>query len=173
MWREEVDVTHSRRTIPPTAGERGAMRTALDLAAEAARAGESPVGAVVQGPDGEIVGVGRNERESSQDPTAHAEVVAIREAAAHLGRRILADCTLTVTLEPCVMCAGTILAARIPRVVFGAWDPKAGAAGSVYDLLRDGRLPAASPEVIAGVEEDASAALLQRFFSTRRAPSGE
>ncbi|MFC6236089.1 nucleoside deaminase, partial [Leucobacter soli] len=102
------------------------------------------------------------------DPTAHAEVLALREAAAELGDRVLAGCTLVVTLEPCAMCAGAILAARVPTVVFGAWDEKAGAAGSVYDLLRDGRLPHAVPEVIGGVLAEASAELLEAFFRARR-----
>ena len=144
------------------------MQHALQLAREAAAAGEIPVGALVLGPDGEVLGTGRNTREVGQDPTAHAEVNAIREAAATRGDRILADCTLVVTLEPCVMCAGVILAARVPRVVFGAWDEKAGAAGSIYDLLRDGRLPSPVPEVVSGVEEAACAQLLSEFFAARR-----
>ena len=110
----------------------------------------------------------RNSRIAQEDPTAHAEVNAIREAARVLGDRVLDGCTLVVTLEPCVMCAGVILAARVPRVVFGAWDDKAGAVGSVYDLLRDGRLPHAVPEVVGGVRADECAALLERFFRARR-----
>lgn len=117
------------------------MRHALALAAQAAAAGEIPVGAVVTDAAGVVVGVGRNLREESADPTAHAEIVALREAAASLGSWNLEGCTLTVTLEPCLMCAGAILQARVGRVVFGAWDDKAGAAGSVYDVLRDRRLP--------------------------------
>lgn len=144
------------------------MGIALELAAEAAAVGEIPVGAVVLGPSGAVIGSGRNTREADPDPTGHAEVRAIREAAAARGDRILADCTLVVTLEPCVMCAGVILAARIPRVVFGAWDEKAGAVGSVYDLLRDGRLPHPVPEVVSGVREPECAKLLREFFEARR-----
>ncbi|MCU1534796.1 MAG: nucleoside deaminase, partial [Glaciihabitans sp.] len=109
----------------------------------------------------------RNERELKQDPTAHAEVVAIRAAAASLGDWHLTEATLVVTLEPCVMCAGAILSARIPRVVFGAWDEKAGAVGSVYDLLRDRRLNH-QVEVFAGVRAEESTLPLQRFFQSRR-----
>lgn len=146
------------------------MAHALDEARAAAEAGEIPVGAVVVGPDGAVLGAGRNARERVQDPTAHAEVEAIRAAAAALGDRILDGCTLVVTLEPCVMCAGAILAARVPRVVFGAWDEKAGAVGSVYDLLRDGRLPHPVPEVVAGVRAEECARLLEEFFAERRGP---
>ncbi|MBO1804988.1 nucleoside deaminase [Leucobacter ruminantium] len=144
------------------------MERALAEARIAAAEGEVPVGAVVLGPGGEVIGSGRNSRELDRDPTAHAEVLAIREAALVLGGRLLDGCTLVVTLEPCTMCAGTILAARIPRVVFGAWDEKAGAAGSVYDLLRDGRLPHPVPEVAAGVRAEECAALLRDFFERRR-----
>ncbi|WP_087011288.1 nucleoside deaminase [Leucobacter sp. 7(1)] len=144
------------------------MRRALAEAERAAAAGEIPVGAILLGPNGEILGAGHNAREAVADPTGHAEVLAIRQAAAARGDRILTDCTLVVTLEPCVMCAGVILAARIPRVVFGAWDEKAGAVGSVYDLLRDGRLPSPVPEVVAGVCETESVALLRDFFTARR-----
>ena len=144
------------------------MELALAAAREAAADGEIPVGAVVLGPDGAVLGTGRNTREADPDPTGHAEVVAIRAAARTLGDRVLAGCTLVVTLEPCAMCAGVILAARLPRVVFGAWDEKAGAAGSQYDLLRDGRLPHPVPEVVAGVCEAESVALLRAFFASRR-----
>ena len=161
-------MTRASRTIPPTTAEEHAMRQALEFAHDAADAGEIPVGAIVLGPAGEVLGTGRNAREGLQDPTAHAEVQAIREAATRRGSRILDDCTLVVTLEPCVMCAGTILAARLPRVVFGAWDAKAGAAGSVYDLLRDGRLPSPVPEVVSGVDESACAAVLREFFARHR-----
>ncbi|GAB2557001.1 tRNA adenosine(34) deaminase TadA [Leucobacter ruminantium] len=156
------------RTIPPSPAELAAMERALAEARIAAAEGEVPVGAVVLGPGGEVIGSGRNSRELDRDPTAHAEVLAIREAALVLGGRLLDGCTLVVTLEPCTMCAGTILAARIPRVVFGAWDEKAGAAGSVYDLLRDGRLPHPVPEVAAGVRAEECAALLRDFFERRR-----
>ena len=144
------------------------MDRALEEARAAAAAGEIPVGALVIGPDGAVLGTGRNTREADPDPTGHAEIVAIRAAARALGDRVLDGCTLVVTLEPCAMCAGVILAARLPRVVFGAWDEKAGAAGSQYDLLRDGRLPHPVPEVVAGVQEDAAAELLRDFFAARR-----
>lgn len=154
--------------IPPSEGDLWAMRAALLEAEAAANEGEIPVGALILGPDGNVIATGRNSRVLEKDPTAHAEVNAIREAARVLGDRVLDGCTLVVTLEPCVMCAGVILAARVPRVVFGAWDDKAGAVGSVYDLLRDGRLPHAVPEVVGGVRADECAALLERFFRARR-----
>ncbi|QIM19624.1 nucleoside deaminase [Leucobacter coleopterorum] len=144
------------------------MDLALAEARVAAEVGEVPVGAVLLGPTGEVLGTGRNAREAVPDPTAHAEVIAIREAALATGDRMLSGCTLVVTLEPCVMCAGVILAARVPRVVFGAWDAKAGAVGSIYDLLRDGRLPHPVPEVVAGVRAGECAALLEEFFAERR-----
>ncbi len=122
-----------------------------------------PVAALAVTADGRIIGRGRNERERDNDPTAHAEILAIRAAAETLGSWRLTEVTLIVTLEPCVMCAGAIVAARIPRVVFGAWDEKAGAAGSLFDLLRDRRLNH-RVEVIAGVEEEACAKLLTDFF---------
>ena len=143
------------------------MREALAEAREAPATGDLPIGAVVADPAGRIIGRGRNRREASGDPTAHAEIVAIRRAAEVRGEWRLSDATLVVTLEPCVMCAGAILAARIPRVVFGAWDDKAGAAGSVHDLLRDRRLPVRA-EVVAGVLEAESAALLRAFFDAQR-----
>lgn len=136
-------------------------------AAAAARQADVPVGAVLVGPDGTVLATGRNERELHADPTAHAEIVALRAAAAGRGDWHLDDCTLVVTLEPCPMCAGAILAARIPRVVFGAWDEKAGAAGSVLDVLRERRLPQRA-EVVAGVLESECAALLTDFFGERR-----
>ncbi|WP_150959053.1 tRNA adenosine(34) deaminase TadA [Microbacterium testaceum] len=143
------------------------MRRALELADDAAADGDVPVGAVVVDATGRIVGEGRNLREVTGDPTAHAEVVALREAARTLGSWHLADCTLVVTLEPCVMCAGAILQARVDRVVFGSWDAKAGAAGSLYDVLRDRRLPH-RVEVVGGVEEEQAAARLRGFFEQRR-----
>jgi len=155
-------------TIPATPEQLDAMRAALDEARAAAASGEIPVGAVILGRDGVVIGRGHNTRAAVPDPTAHAEVLALRAAAAVRGDRVLDDCTLVVTLEPCAMCAGAILAARVPRIVFGAWDEKAGAAGSVYDLLRDGRLPHAVPEVIGGVLAEQSAALLEDFFRARR-----
>ncbi|MFT4214684.1 MAG: nucleoside deaminase [Microbacterium sp.] len=143
------------------------MGRALVLAAEAAAAGEIPVGAVVTDAAGAALGEGRNLREATADPTAHAEIVALRRAAESRGSWNLEGCTLTVTLEPCLMCAGAILQARVGRVVFGAWDEKAGAAGSVYDVLRDRRLPVRA-EVIGGVCEVEAVALLAEFFRARR-----
>lgn len=153
---------------PPDAEELALMGRALAEARRAAAEGEIPVGALLVGPDGEVAAAGRNARESTLDPTAHAEILAMREAAAILGERLLEGCTLVVTLEPCAMCAGAILAARVSRVVFGAWDEKAGAAGSVYDLLRDGRLPHPVPEVVGGVRGEECAAVLGEFFAGRR-----
>lgn len=144
-----------------------AMRRALQLAAEAAAAAEIPVGAVVLDADGRIVGEGRNLREETHDPTGHAEIVALRQAAEALGSWNLEGHTLVVTLEPCVMCAGAVLQARIGRVVFGAWDDKAGAAGSMYDVLRDRRLPHRA-EVFGGVRVEESVDMLRAFFGERR-----
>jgi len=155
-------------TIPPAADEVGLMGAALEEARRAAAEGEIPVGAILVDASGRVLGAGRNSRMLDRDPTSHAEVNAIREAAAERGERVLDGCTLVVTLEPCVMCAGAILAARVPRVVFGAWDEKAGAAGSVYDLLRDGRLPHPVPEVVGGVRAEECATLLEEFFRARR-----
>ncbi|KQO62487.1 nucleoside deaminase [Curtobacterium sp. Leaf261] len=143
----------------------------MELALAEARAclgtGDVPVGAVVLDASGAVVAVGRNEREARQDPTAHAEVLALRAAAATTGDWHLDEHTLVVTLEPCPMCAGAVLAARVPRLVFGAWDPKAGASGSVYDIARDRRLPHRT-EVVAGVRERECAELLDTFFAERR-----
>ena len=142
-----------------------AMRAAL---AEAAKCGEDvPVGAVIVDSEGNVVAVGRNDKELHNDPTGHAEIVAIREAARARGSWRLDDLTLVVTLEPCVMCAGAIVAARIPRVAFGAWDSRVGASGSLYDLLRDGRL-GTPVEVISGVLETECAEVLTQFFESRR-----
>lgn len=154
--------------IPPSAEEYELMGLALREAQNAARAGEIPVGAIVTDPHGTVIGVGANTRVATADPTGHAEIVAILQAAQSTGDYLLEGCTLFVTLEPCVMCAGVILASRIPRVVFGAWDEKAGAVGSVYDLLRDGRLPSPVPEVIVGVRATECAAVLSEFFAQRR-----
>ena len=143
------------------------MRRALAEAQLAPSTGDVPVGAVVLDASSRVIATGRNEREARQDPTAHAEILALRAAAQATGDWHLSDATLVVTLEPCVMCAGAILSARVPRVVFGAWDEKAGAAGSVYDVLRDRRLNH-RVEVFAGVQADACAALLDDFFASRR-----
>ena len=152
-------------TPPPQYAEW--MGLALDEARAALSTGDVPVGAVVIGADGTVLGRGRNAREARQDPTAHAEVEALRQASLVTHDWQLTDATLVVTLEPCAMCAGTILSARVPTVVFGAWDEKAGAAGSVYDLLRDRRLPQ-SATVYAGVRAEESALLLRQFFDARR-----
>jgi len=144
-----------------------AMDRALALAADAGAAGDVPVGAVVTDASGRVIGEGRNLREVTHDPLAHAEVVAMREAAAALGSWNLQGCSLVVTLEPCLMCAGALLQARVSRLVFGAWDDKAGAAGSVYDVVRDRRLPYRA-EVVAGVRPAEASALLHDFFQSRR-----
>lgn len=161
--------TPESRQIETTTTQQHAtwMGLALEEARRALLTADVPIGAVVLGPDGGVLGLGRNEREAHGDPTAHAEVVAIREAAANLGSWRLADCTLVVTLEPCTMCAGAIVLARVPRVVFGAWDEKAGAAGSVFDVLRERRLNH-WVEVFPGVREDECAALLKDFFGAHR-----
>jgi len=150
-----------------TAADLPAMRRALVLAAEASTADEIPVGAVVVDSAGRIIAEGRNTREETHDPTGHAEVEALRRAAASVGSWNLEGHTLVVTLEPCLMCAGAILQARIGRIVFGAWDDKAGAAGSMYDVLRDRRLPYRA-EVVGGLEADAATALLRDFFARKR-----
>ncbi|PKQ26855.1 MAG: tRNA-specific adenosine deaminase [Actinobacteria bacterium HGW-Actinobacteria-4] len=143
------------------------MVEALSEARLALAAGDVPVGAVVIDAQGAIIGRGHNQREATHDPTAHAEVLALREAASAAHTWRLDGCTLVVTLEPCVMCAGALLAARIPRLVIGAWDPKAGATGSQWDVVRDARI-GAKVEVIAGVGEAESAAMLTEFFAAKR-----
>ena len=143
------------------------MKQALESAALASQHGDVPVAALVFDAAGNPIGAGRNERELRRDPTAHAEVLALRDAAQHTGDWHLENTVLVVTLEPCAMCAGAILAARVPVVVFGAWDEKAGAAGSMYDLLRDRRLPH-RVEVYAGVLADESEAMLKEFFAAKR-----
>ena len=145
-----------------------AMQQALSLAAFAAStSADVPVGAVIIDENGNVIAQAANMREAQHDPTAHAEVLAIRWAAERLGTWRLDQATLVVTLEPCVMCAGAIVLSRLSRVVFGAWDPKAGAAGSLYDLLRDRRLNH-RPEVISGVREIECGQILRDFFSDRR-----
>lgn len=146
--------------------DRAAMTLALAEAARAGAAGDVPVGAVVVR-DGAVVAAAANRTVRDQDPTAHAEVLAIRAAAAALGSWRLEGCTLFVTLEPCAMCAGAVVLGRVPRVVFGAWDDKAGMAGSIGDLLRHPRLNH-RPEVRGGVEADACGRLLRDFFAARR-----
>jgi tRNA(adenine34) deaminase len=143
------------------------MLRALTDAREAEKAGDVPVAAIVLDGSGAVIATAHNERELLNDPTAHAEIVALRRAAEAAGDWHLSGATLIVTLEPCVMCAGAIVAARVQRVVFGAWDEKAGAAGSLYDVLRDRRLNH-RVEVIAGVEAEACAAVLDEFFAGRR-----
>jgi len=142
------------------------MREALGLARQAGEVGEVPVGAVVV-KDGAVVGRGHNRPIASRDPTAHAEVVALRDAAERVGNYRLADCILYVTLEPCAMCAGAIMNARINRVVYGAADPKSGACGSVVDLFAENRLNFHTT-VAGGVLAGEAAKLLQDFFSARR-----
>jgi tRNA(adenine34) deaminase len=143
------------------------MREALAEARAALATGDVPIGAVVLDPDGEIVGRGRNVREAEADPTGHAEVVALREAAKARGEWRLDGHTLVVTLEPCTMCAGAIVLARVRTLVFGAFDDKAGAVGSLWDVVRDRRLNH-RPEVRAGVYAEESAALLEEFFRAHR-----
>ena len=167
----------------------GAMRRALVLADMAARAGDVPVGAVVLDAQGRLIGEGYNTREAEGDPLAHAEIIAMRQAAGQVGARVggacgvggvaslalqrserswnLADCTLVVTLEPCPMCAGACVATHIGRIVFGAWDPKLGACGSVWDIPRDPHI-GHSPEVFGGIRQAECAAALADFFATRR-----
>jgi tRNA(adenine34) deaminase len=144
-----------------------AMSVAIEIAGQAMASGDVPVGAVIINGAGEIIATGFNERELHQDPTAHAEIVALRKAASLAASWRLEDCTLVVTLEPCAMCAGAIAQARIKRLVFGAWDDRAGAVGSVWDVLRDPRalLPV---EVVAGVRESECAELLSAFFKGLR-----
>jgi tRNA(adenine34) deaminase len=143
------------------------MQAALSLAKVAADKGDVPVGAIVVNEAGEILGTGQNFREQSNDPTAHAEIIAIRQAAEKIGSWRLDDLTLVVTLEPCAMCAGAILQSRIKRLVFGAWDEKAGAVGSVLDVIRDPRA-LNKVEVITGVMEQECSEVLSNFFNTKR-----
>ena len=151
----------------PSRADLAAMEHALRLAEEAGASGEIPVGAIVLGVDGAVLGEGRNRREETHDPSAHAEVVAMRQAASAIGSWNLEGCTLVVTLEPCVMCAGAVVQAHVSRLVFGAWDEKAGAAGSLHDVVRDRRLPHRA-EVVGGVREGEAAGLLRAFFERRR-----
>jgi tRNA(adenine34) deaminase len=145
------------------------MRLALDEARAALATHDVPIGAVVLDPDGVVLGRGRNVREARHDPTGHAEVVALRAAALERGEWRLEGCTLVVTLEPCTMCAGAAVLARVARVVYAAHDDKAGAVGSLWDVVRDRRLNH-RPEVVTGVLADESTALLADFFADRRRP---
>ncbi len=142
------------------------MKEAITVASAALASGDIPVGAIVVNKDGVVVGKGSNEREANNDPTAHSEIVAIRNAASRLQNSRLDGCTLIVTLEPCAMCAGAIAQSRISHVIFGAWDEKAGAVGSVWDVLRDPR-SIFKVEVTAGVLEKECAVLLKDFFSDK------
>ena len=143
------------------------MRAALDQARLAGASGDVPVGAVVLDAEGAVVGDGRNAREALADPTAHAEILALQAAARVVGSWRLEGCTIVVTLEPCAMCAGAAVLARVARVVYGATDPKAGAVGSLWDLVRDRRLNH-RPEVVSGVLADECGAVLREFFGTHR-----
>lgn len=143
------------------------MREAISIAKSALSTGDVPVGAIVINRDGVVIGKGFNEREATNDPTAHAEIVAIRSATSRLQNSRLDGCTLIVTLEPCAMCAGAIAQARISHLIFGAWDEKAGAVGSVWDVIRDPRA-LYKMDVTAGVLKDQCANLLQTFFEEQR-----
>ena len=143
------------------------MQAALSLAKVAADKGDVPVGAIVVNETGEILGTGQNLREQSNDPTAHAEVIAIRQAGEKVGSWRLDDLTIVVTLEPCAMCAGAIAQSRIKRLVFGAWDEKAGAVGSVMDVIRDPRT-LTKVEVVTGIMEKECSEVLRVFFNTKR-----
>jgi tRNA(adenine34) deaminase len=149
-----------------SAGREVLMRRALEVAA-GSDPRDVPVGAVVYDAEGRELGYGANRREETGDPTAHAEIVALRAAAVRVGSWRLAGCTLVVTLEPCTMCAGALVLARIERLVFGAWEPKTGAVGSLWDVVRDRRLNH-RPEVYPGVLEAECAELLRDFFQSRR-----
>jgi tRNA(adenine34) deaminase len=156
-------------TLPAAVRDQWEPAMRLALAEAQAAQDDVPVGAVVLDPHGVVVGRGHNLREERDDPTAHAEVVALREAALSTGEWRLEGCTLVVTLEPCTMCAGAAGLARVERVVFGAFDPKAGAVGSLWDVLRDRRLNH-RPEVVSGVLAEECGELLRRFFESHRAP---
>ena len=164
---DEPDVVVGAPSPYVTVADEAAMGLALAEARAALASDDVPVGAVVLGPDGAVLGRGRNVREAVADPTGHAEVVAMREAAAALGTWRLDGCALVVTLEPCLMCAGAMLQARVARLVLGAWDEKAGACGSQWDVVRDRRSPH-RVEVVAGVRAAESAELLRRFFHPQR-----
>ncbi len=145
----------------------GWMGRALELARAAGEAGEVPVGAVVVDAGGAVIGAGANARERTEDPTAHAEIVALRAATRHTGSWRLVGCTLVVTLEPCAMCAGALVQARVATLVLGAWDPKAGGCGSVWDLVRDARANH-RVDVVGGVLQNECGQVLREFFRDRR-----
>lgn len=153
--------------MDPTAADEAAVRRALVEAGRAMPTGDVPIGAVVLDPAGRVIGTGHNRREADRDPTAHAEVLALRAAARELGAWRLEGCTLVVTLEPCTMCAGAAVLARVARVVFGAHDPKAGAVGSLWDVVRDPRLNH-RPEVVGGVLADECGTVIREFFAAHR-----
>jgi tRNA(adenine34) deaminase len=153
--------------VPAATAYAPSMRAALDLARLALGSDDVPVGAVVLDATDAVIGRGFNQREATGDPTAHAELLALRSAADALGTWRLDECTLVVTLEPCTMCAGAVVLARVSRLVFGAYDPKAGAVGSLWDVVRDRRLNH-RPEVVTGVLAAESTALLRTFFETHR-----
>lgn len=146
---------------------RDAMQQALILATKAAQSGDVPVGAVVLDPDGNVVGRGWNQRESDNDPTAHAEILALRQAGQTTGSWNLSGCTLVVTLEPCTMCAGAAVNSRVDRIVFGAWEPKTGACGSIRDVVRDSRLNH-QVEVIPEILREDVESQLRVFFESLR-----
>jgi tRNA(adenine34) deaminase len=150
-----------------TPADEAAVRRALDVACAVGEGPDVPIGAVVLDASGVVIGVGANTREIDADPTGHAEILALRSAGAALGQWRLSGCTLAVTLEPCAMCAGAAVLARVDRIVFGAWDPKSGAAGSLWDLPRDPRLNH-RPEVVGGVLADECGTLLRQWFATHR-----
>jgi tRNA(adenine34) deaminase len=154
-------------TPPASASDEALVRRALQLAAAAPRTGDVPIGAVVVDADGRELAAACNAREALGDPTAHAEVLALRAAAAVQGEWRLEGATLAVTIEPCTMCAGALVLSRVARVVFGAWEPKTGAAGSLWDVLRDRRLTH-RPEVVGGVLGEECARLMEQFFAGHR-----
>jgi tRNA(adenine34) deaminase len=153
--------------IHTTSPDAAAMHLALAEAAKAGAAGDIPIGAIVLGPQGEVLAAAGNERERAVDPTAHAEIIVLRSAAAAIGDWRLEGCTLIVTLEPCPMCAGAVVMSRIARLVFGAWNDEYGAAGSAWDLVRDRRLNH-RPEVVGGVLEQECGRLVQDYLGLRR-----
>jgi tRNA(adenine34) deaminase len=166
-YAEDARIGPAPIVAMPTTSDELLMRRALELAAAAPRTGDVPIGAVVVDADGRELAAACNSREALGDPTAHAEILALRAAAAVRGEWRLPGCTLVVTVEPCTMCAGAIGLARVERVVFGAWEPKTGAVGSLWDVLRD-RRQLHRPEVVSGVLAEECAALLESFFADRR-----